>query len=176
MSHAVYLWNNLPKQGVGFSPLELFTGIQSDHAQLNRMHVWGCPTYVLEPNLQVGGKALVPKWNKRSRLGQFLGFSPSHSTTVGLIRNITTGSISPQFHCVYDDYFSTVSTDFQDPSKSLNEVFSTDEWNSVISNGVEKYYSHDAVVPSLDSEWNNLLDEAERDSPTLNEPRMELIR
>ena len=126
MDHAVWIWNNTPKQGVGFSPLELFTGVRTDHTQLNRLHVWGCPTYVLEPSLQVSGKT-IPKWNKRSRLGQFLGFSKEHSTTVGLVRNLASGKISPQFHCVYDDLFHTVSTTYQDPRESLNKVFSSVE-------------------------------------------------
>ena len=68
MDHAVWIWNNTPKHKVGFSPTELFTGVRSNHANLNRLHVWGCPTYVLEPALQVAGGS-IPKWTKRSRLG-----------------------------------------------------------------------------------------------------------
>ena len=30
----VWLWNHLPKRGVGFSPEELFTGVRSTHADL----------------------------------------------------------------------------------------------------------------------------------------------
>ena len=30
------------------------------------------------------------------------------SSTVGLIRNLSTNSITPQFHAVYDDFFETV--------------------------------------------------------------------
>jgi len=41
----------------------------------------------------------------------FLGFSTQHSSTVGLILNIRTGAISPQFHIVYDEWFETVTTD-----------------------------------------------------------------
>ena len=126
LNHAIWIWNHLPKKGVGFSPLELFTGVRSDHHELNRLHVWGCPVYVLEPELTVAGES-IPKWNKRSRLGQFLGNSTSHSTTVGLVRNLTTGKISPQFHLVFDDLFETVSTTFQDPAHSLDQVFSATE-------------------------------------------------
>ena len=46
----------------------------------------------------------------------YVGNSPLHSSTVGLIRNLRTGNISPQFHVVYDDYFETVlSTPEQEP-------------------------------------------------------------
>ena len=58
----------------------------------------------------------IPKWRKRSRLGQFLGFSPNHSTKVAMMSNVRTGHISPQFHVVFGDFFSIVSTTFQDPS------------------------------------------------------------
>jgi hypothetical protein len=70
------------------------------------MHVWGCPTYVLDPKLQEGKK--LPRWQPRSRQGMFLGLSPKHSSDVPLILNLQTGSISPQYHVVFDDMFSTV--------------------------------------------------------------------
>ena len=162
MDHAVWMWNNTPKQNVGFSPTELFTGVRSDHSALNRLHVWGCPTYVLEPALQVGGGAKIPKWNKRSRLGQFLGFSKEHSTKVGLVRNVQTGGVSPQFHAVYDDAFSTVCTMFQDPQQSLDQVFSTKEWTSILANGVEKYFPPDAEPPPLDPQWQSTDTDQER--------------
>ena len=45
-----------------------------------RCHVWGCPVYVLEAKLQNDQK--LPKWNRRARLGQFVGFSDEHSSMV----------------------------------------------------------------------------------------------
>jgi hypothetical protein len=38
----------------------------------------------------------------------FFVFSPLHASSVGLILNPNTNRLSPQFHCVYDDYFETV--------------------------------------------------------------------
>ena len=32
-----------------------------------------------------------------------------HSSTIGRILNLTTGFVSPQYHVVYDDLFSTVT-------------------------------------------------------------------
>ena len=154
MSHAVWVWNHLPKQNVGLSPLELFTGVRSDHASLNRLHIWGCPGYVLEPTLQTNG-ASIPKWKKRSRLGQFLGFSPHHSTKVAMMRNIVTGNISPQFHVVFDDKFETVTTDFQDPSKSLDNIFSSEQWRTLLDCGVDKFFPDDAHPPPLSQEWDD---------------------
>ena len=37
-----------------------------------------------------------------------MGFSKMYSTQVGLNLNLLTGSISPQYHVVFDDMFSTV--------------------------------------------------------------------
>ena len=37
-----------------------------------------------------------------------MGFSKMHSTQVGLVLNVLTGSISPQYHVVFDDMLSTV--------------------------------------------------------------------
>ena len=37
-----------------------------------------------------------------------MGFSKMHSPQVGLVLNLLTGSISPQFHVLFDDMFSTV--------------------------------------------------------------------
>ena len=40
-----------------------------------------------------------------------MGPSPLHASSVGLILNPKTNRISPQYHCIYDDYFETVSYD-----------------------------------------------------------------
>ena len=44
----------------------------------------------------------------QGRIGVNMGFSKIHSTKVGLILNLLTGSISPQYHVVFDYMFSTV--------------------------------------------------------------------
>ena len=37
-----------------------------------------------------------------------MGFSKMHSTQVGLVLNLITGSISPHYHVVFDEMFSIV--------------------------------------------------------------------
>ena len=96
----------MPQQKSGLTPLEMATKTKSDHRDLARTHVWGCPCYVLEAKLQNNKK--LPKWNWRARMGQFLGFSRHHSSTVALVRNLHTGHVSPQYHIVFDDKFETV--------------------------------------------------------------------
>ena len=55
VDHAIYIWNNIPghKASLQMSPAELFTGVKHlNHNHLQRLHVFGCPIYVLEPHLQ----------------------------------------------------------------------------------------------------------------------------
>ena len=106
VKHAVWLYNRLPNQESGLTPMELLTKTRSDHRDLLRSHVWGCPAYVLDPKLQNDQK--LPKWNRRARMGQFLGFSDEHSTLVANVCHLDTGHISPQYHVVFDDLFETV--------------------------------------------------------------------
>jgi hypothetical protein len=63
--------------------------------------------YVLEAKLQNDQK--LPKWNRRARLGQFVGFSDEHSSLVANVWHLTTGYISPLFRVVFDDLFETVN-------------------------------------------------------------------
>ena len=100
------MYNRVPQQNSGLTPLEMVSSCKSDHKELMRTHVWGCPCYVLDPKLQNNKK--LPKWNRRVRLGQLVGFSKQHSSTVALVRNLHTGHISPQYHVVFDDKFETV--------------------------------------------------------------------
>ena len=112
---------------------------------LSNCHVWGCPTYVLEPKLQKPG-VKIPKWAPRSLRGVNMGFSKMHSTQVGLVLNLLTGSISPQFHVVFDDMFSTLmSIIAADPEFCIMLVTSR---NSRIQ--VMLYQEDD---PELDDEW-----------------------
>jgi len=116
MQYAAHIHNEIPRGHGDISPEEIFSAVHSSHSRLLNAHAWGCPVYVLEPKLrEAGGK--LPKWQPRTRRGQFLGFSKRHASTVGLIRNLRTGSITPQFHCVYDSEFETVgSSDGTAPS------------------------------------------------------------
>ena len=44
----------------------------------------------------------------RSSKAQYLGASRLHASTVGLVRNLQTGNVSPQFYFVIEEYFETV--------------------------------------------------------------------
>jgi hypothetical protein len=92
----------------GLTPMELLTKQKADHCNILRSHVWGCPLYVLEPKLQIGQK--LSKWNRWSRLGQFLGYSDEHSSLVANIRHLKTSCVSPQYHVVFDDLLFRLRT------------------------------------------------------------------
>ena len=128
VDHAVYLWNNLPNRNdPQVSPKELFTNVTyDDYRHLQRAHVIGCPVFVLDPKLQDSKK--IPKWSMRSRRGVYLGISKHHSTTVHLVLNPSTGDISPQYHVLFDDHFSTVFS---------NGNFDPTVWESLVVSNKE---------------------------------------
>eukprot|EP00957_Ditylum_brightwellii_P040349 3053197-Ditylum_brightwellii.AAC.1 len=61
----------MPEQQTGLSTFDKFSQSMTDHTNLLNSHVWGCPSYVLDPTLQDGKK--IPKWNLCKKCGQFLG-------------------------------------------------------------------------------------------------------
>jgi len=153
MDHAIYLWNNLPKEDGALSPIEVFTGVKTDNYEhIAHSHVWGCPVYVLDPKLQDGKK--LPKWEPRARRGMYLGVSSQHSTsTIARVLNLRTGHISPQFHMVFDDKFSTInnqeSSGLVDPAR-----FDADSWERLVESGYELYLDpEEQDRPDLDDSW-----------------------
>lgn len=89
------------------TPLMKFSG-SLDLPDVTNFHPFGCPVFVLESKLQTSSKGL-PKWDPRSRLGIYLGHSPLHAGSVALVLNPSTGHVSPQYHVVFDDKFTTVN-------------------------------------------------------------------
>ena len=126
LEHAVYVWNHMPRARNGLSPIELFTGTKtpSYDPALTNLRIWGCPAWTLDPKLQDGHK--LPKFTARSRCGMYLGSSPKHSDSIGRILNLETGHVSPQFHVVYDEMFSTVNG-----SISPDVVLDEDLWQGL---------------------------------------------
>ena len=84
-----------------------FSDVASKSLRLADFHTFGCPCYILDARLQSDPKG-VPKWEPRARVGIYLGRSPAHASNVALVLNPKTGLVSPQFHVVFDDDFTTV--------------------------------------------------------------------
>jgi hypothetical protein len=139
VDYAVYLHNHLPLLDIRVSPLEKLTNnIFPNYNHLIRAHTFGCPVYVLDPRLQDSKK--IPKWSMRSRRGVYLGVSKNHSSKVHLIINPDTGAISPQYHRIFDDSFSTVWSDGQ---------FDQNLWECLVSQ-VENIERHSCLQPNRD--------------------------
>eukprot|EP00957_Ditylum_brightwellii_P113825 8678064-Ditylum_brightwellii.AAC.1 len=92
LQYAVGIWNCMPDINMKLSPMDIFSRTVLDHTDLLNSHVWGCPAYVLNPTLQDRKK--LPKWSPRKQHGLFLGWIKSHASSVALVRNLNTGSIT----------------------------------------------------------------------------------
>jgi hypothetical protein len=98
--------NNVPLKGQQQAPIELFSGVEK-RLHLRHFHPFGCPMYVLDSNLQANKRAGY-KWKDRARLAIHLGFSNQHAKSVHLALSLSTGNVSPQYHCTFDDTFGTL--------------------------------------------------------------------
>ena len=149
MDHAIYIWNNISRQeaSLQMSPTELFTGMKyQNHNHLQRLHVFGCPVYVLEPQLQDAKK--LPKWKQRSHRYIYVGLSKVHSSNVHLVSNPNTGHISPQYYLVFDDNFSTVYSDGE---------FDADVWSSLVNSNLERHVDAEDILPTFETETPSTL-------------------
>jgi hypothetical protein len=130
----------MPHYHHGFAPVELFTKTKlPNYSAITQARVWGCPVYVLDPTLQDGRK--LPKWSPRSRRGKFVGYSFEHAHSVGRILNLQSGHVSPQYHVVYDEHFTTVFNPGLDPAS-----FNPNVWATLIQSGLERNIDLDRDV------------------------------
>ena len=154
----------------GKTPDMKFSGVAAHHIKLKDFHVFGCPCYVLDSRLQTNSKG-VPKWEPRARLGIYLGRSPAHASSVALVLNPNTGLVSPQFHVVFDDDFSTVP--------HLRKGTVPPNWEKLVLNSREKstdeFYDLTKTwfAPTADESAGELLDqnipsEGGHTTPTIN--------
>ena len=142
VSHAVFLWNHLPGLDTGLSPSDLFTKSRWPQQRFHDLHVWGCPVYVLNKTISDGKK--IPKWQPRSTRMKYMGLSPKHASSVPLVLNPTTGSLTAQFHAVFDDWFATVGAS-ADQLPDLN----SDEWAKMFGESTYQYLLDDDDLAEL---------------------------
>jgi hypothetical protein len=167
VSHACYLYNHVPNPSTGLSPSDIFTKSRWPHKRFHDMHVWGCPIYVLDKSLQDGKK--IPRWRPRSNRSVYMGVSQSHASSVPLALNVSTGSITPQFHIVFDDWFATVSS-------SSNELpdFGTDEWNKMFGDSIYQYVLDDDNADEPDSDLPETMTHAQQ-SDIISQRQQDMI-
>lgn len=117
MHYTIWIYNCVPKLSLGsLSPDEFWSGVQSNHSDLCRAHVFGCHVNVLDPCLQDGHR--IPKCDSWARQGMFVGFSSAHSSLVPLDLNLWTGSVSLQYHIIFNNKFQTVPS----PHPNIYEI------------------------------------------------------
>ena len=111
-------------------------------------HTLFCPVYVLNAKLQGSIKGL-PKWDPRSQTGVYVGMSPNHASSVALVLNLATGHVTPQYHVVFDDDFSTV--------QYLRTGERPPFWEELVRDNTEHFGIVDPTQrPSRDLDWSNL--------------------
>jgi hypothetical protein len=134
LKEAVYHLNRLSICPDGCSCETTFFNVDTDLFDPTTFHVFGLPCFVLDSRLQ-SGIAGPPKWELQSWLGIYVGHSPSHAGSVALVLNPWTGHLSPQFHVVFDDFFSMV------PYMAKGEV--PPHWASLVKTSQEKVTEED---------------------------------
>jgi hypothetical protein len=112
--HACTFHNASLRYDTKKSPHHMFTGNVAPW-KIDDFRVFGSPVFVLDKKLQDGDS--LPKWKARSWMGVYVGHSLAHSGNVPVIYNPQTTHITPQFHVVFDDQFSTVVS----PSNTLTD-------------------------------------------------------
>ena len=85
-------------------------GVEVRDIPVKYYHTLFCPIYDLDTHLQsAGGSCAGPtRWETFSRIWEYIGNSPFHASSVSLVWNSTTYRVSPQYHIVFGDDFSTV--------------------------------------------------------------------
>jgi hypothetical protein len=100
---------------------------------LSDFHPFGCPVFVLDPSLHQGHK--IPCWWPCSRVSIYLGLSPEHASSIPLVLSTTSGLVSPQFHVVFDDEFTTTNC--------LHTNLLPSKWPTLLSTSSAKYVDDD---------------------------------
>ena len=116
MKAAAERHNNLNLDKSGKTPTSKLYDVPVENVPVKTYHTLFCPVYVLDARAQSAGGPGPPKWEPRSRIGVYLGHSPFHAGSVALVFKPRTGRVSPQYHVVFDDAFTTVP--FMDKVKS----------------------------------------------------------
>ena len=97
--------NHLKLDEEGWAPIHHYSKVFSN-IEIKHWHTWGCPVFALDDKAQSGH---LPKWDPKARVGIYLGHSPCHAGSVALVLHPKTLHVSPQYHIVFYDKFTTIS-------------------------------------------------------------------
>ena len=106
MSTVNEVHNCTPSPNTGKVPIQELSQLESDTV-MSHFHTFGCPSYVLDSEMQAGQKRSKHKWEDQSKVSINVGSSPRHGRSISLLLSTQTGMITPQFHVRFDDAFDT---------------------------------------------------------------------
>jgi hypothetical protein len=157
LRNATLLHNSLPVLEDGASKLKLFSSIHVG-SNMKHVHTFGYPVFALQ-NALASGKSL-PRWSPRACLGLNLGPSPMHARNVYLVLNLTTGCVSPQYHCRVDNFFETTRHGGPDVSGTISwqQIAGLDR-ASIILSEMSAPIQHSVMYPESISEGDVLPEE-----------------
>ena len=92
----------------GQTPNSILYGVDVEDIPVKSFHTLFFPIYAIDVRLQSSGRAGLPKWEPRSRIGVYLVHLPFHAGRMALVLNDTTRQVSPHYHVCFDDYCTTV--------------------------------------------------------------------
>ena len=152
---AIDRYNDFHFDKNGLTPHQKFAKTSQKPIVSNR-HPWGCPIFVLTKEAQ-GSKS--PKWEPRSRMGIYLGNSPTHAGSVAMVLNPKTLHVSPQYHVIFDDTFSTV--------EHMEKGTIPPNWKELVAASED---IQPEETKELDNLWNNpALEESENEEQHLDD-------
>jgi hypothetical protein len=100
--------NSLHIDTDGHTPESKVYSVNIENIPVKTFHTMFCPCYVLHSRLHNAGLIGPPKWEPRSNICVYLGYSQFHARSVALVYNPSAGHVSPQYHVVFANVFTTV--------------------------------------------------------------------
>ena len=84
-----------------------------------------------------------------SRCGIYLGHNPTHAGSVAMVLNSATLHVSPQYHVIFDDIFSTVSSmaNGEIPDNWLDLVKLSEEHMDEAGNNLTNFWASEEFNP-----------------------------
>ncbi len=138
--------NQLSLTASGQMPLSILHNVPIENIPVKTFHTLFCPVYMLDSQAQSAGGPGPPKWEPCSCIGVYLGHSPFHAGSVALIFNPRTGWVSPQYHVIFNDTFSTI------PYMDAGTV--PPHWEDLLKHSSEKATDEEF---SLAEDWMDLI-------------------
>ena len=88
-----------------------------------------------------------------------MGLTPDHACTVPLVVNLDTGAITPQFHVVCDDWFTTVTASIDDlpdlNSSAWCKMFGDSEYQFIRDEDDTQVDSEDSMTSEASTTMQN---------------------